>query len=208
MPALLKALSVGGFIYKSAGPEPGYVFKHALTQDVAYGTLLLTQRSQLHEIIADTIEAIFPDRIADHYVELAHHFRLAGNILKAIQYLRLAGQRAVERSAYKQAFVFLKQGLELLDELPEGRERAIQDAKLRLALYVPIAASSGMAAPELEKLANIGHGLSAEREDPRIDFSARVESWALSFVRGELRDSSSIKRALCCVLHGRWGNKP
>jgi class 3 adenylate cyclase/predicted ATPase len=186
LPALLKALSESSFIYESAGPEPGYVFKHALTQQVAYGSLLLTQRARLHETIGNTIEALFVDRLSDHYVELGHHFRLARNTLKAIHYLRLAGQRAVECSAYKQAFVFLKQGLELLDELPEGRERAIEDAKLRLALYVPIAASSGMAAPELEKLASTGQGLIAEREDPRIDFSARIESWALSFVRGEL----------------------
>ena len=66
---------------------------------MAYGTVLQEQRKALHEHTAQAIEALFAARLEDHYSELAHHYSRSGNTEKAIEYLHLAGQQAVQRSA-------------------------------------------------------------------------------------------------------------
>src|SRR5207249_5545724 len=68
----LKALEI---IYEQGLlPEPAYIFKHAVIQDVAYGSLLKERRRELHRAVGAAIEELYPDRLADHYQELAHHF--------------------------------------------------------------------------------------------------------------------------------------
>ena len=131
---------------------PACAFKHALTQEVAYISLLSEYRRLFHEKVGDALEELYSSMLADHYAELARHYRLGGVTRKAVKYLHLAGQQAVARSAYDHALSLFKTGLELVKELGEERERAIQEAQLRLALYVPLAASKGMAAPEIEEL--------------------------------------------------------
>ncbi len=90
-PLLFRLQSVE-FIYELlAFPEPEYTFKHALTQEVAYNSLLLERRRVLHERTAQVIETLFHNRLDDHYSELAHHYSRSGNTQKAVEYLRLAG---------------------------------------------------------------------------------------------------------------------
>ena len=68
----LKALEI---IYEQGLlPEPAYIFKHAVIQDVAYNSLLVQRRRELHRAVGDAIEELYADRLADHYEELAHHF--------------------------------------------------------------------------------------------------------------------------------------
>src|SRR4029434_3320183 len=72
---LLSSLQRKEFLYEQpAFPEPEYLFKHALTQEVAYGTVLQEKRKLLHERTAQAIEALFAVRLEDHYSELAHHY--------------------------------------------------------------------------------------------------------------------------------------
>lgn len=74
--------------------EPAYVFKHAVIQDVAYGSLLVQRRRKLHRLVGVAIEDLYADRLPDHYGELAHHFSQAEEWPKAIEYSILAGDRA------------------------------------------------------------------------------------------------------------------
>jgi predicted ATPase len=90
-------------------PELAYMFKHALTQDVAYGSLLIERRSELHGLVGRAIEELYPDRLAEHYEVLAHHFSKAEEWPRALDYLLKAAQKAA------QAFG-LRQALELYDE--------------------------------------------------------------------------------------------
>src|SRR4030095_829811 len=97
---LLASLQRKEFLYEQpAFPEVEYIFKHALTQEVAYGTVLQEQRKALHEQTARAIEALYRTATDEHYGELAHHFSRGGNTEKAIEYLQLAGQQAARQSA-------------------------------------------------------------------------------------------------------------
>jgi len=97
---LLSRLQTSEFIYEQpAFPESVYVFKHALTQEVAYNSMLIERRKVLHERATKAIEKIYHSRLDDCYSELAHHYSRSENTQKAVDYLHLAGQQAVQRSA-------------------------------------------------------------------------------------------------------------
>ena len=101
---LLASLQRKEFLYEQpAFPEVEYIFKHALTQEVAYGTVLQERRKAIHERTAQAIEALYRANLDEHYSELAHHYTRSGNTEKAVEYLHLAGQQAVQRSANVEA---------------------------------------------------------------------------------------------------------
>src|SRR5204863_1774396 len=84
-------------------PEPAYIFKHAVIQDVAYGSLLKERRRELHRAVGGAIEELYPDRLADHYQELAHHFVNGEDWPKAFEYLIRTGDRAKDAFANQTA---------------------------------------------------------------------------------------------------------
>ena len=88
------------FIYqKQLFPELEYIFKHALTQEVAYNTLLLKRRKEIHESIGKAIEELYSDRLEEYYGLLAHHFVRSDNKHKALKYLDLANRKAANAYA-------------------------------------------------------------------------------------------------------------
>jgi len=96
---MLSDLQLAEFIYEQpASGDVEYIFKHALTQEVAYNSVLLARRRALHERIADAMEALFESRLADHYDELAYHYSCSTNRQKAVLYLQKAGQQAAQQS--------------------------------------------------------------------------------------------------------------
>jgi len=146
---LLAHLRAAEFIYEQpAFPEPEYTFKHALTQEVAYNALLLERRRGLHERTGQAIEALFPSRLAEHYGALAHHYGRSGNAGKAVEYLQLAGQQAVQRSAYAEAISHVTAAIELLMTLPDTPERTPQELDLQMILGRALQAMKGDGAPE------------------------------------------------------------
>jgi predicted ATPase/class 3 adenylate cyclase len=148
---LLARLEAAEFIYqRPAFPEVEYSFKHALTQEVAGHSLLTERRSALHERTAQAIEALFPTRIADYCSELAHHYRLSGNVPKAVEYLHRTGQQALQHSAHLDAMRHLGAALELLEQLPDTSARAHQELTLLLCLGPALMAARGYGAPEVE----------------------------------------------------------
>src|SRR5712692_2757941 len=148
---LLAHLQAAEFIYEQpAFPEPEYVFKHALTQEVAYNSLLMERRRVLHERAAQAMEDLFHSRLEDHYGELAHHYSRSGNTQKVVEYLQLAGQQAGERSAYAEATGHFTTALELLKTLPDTPKRNQQELVLQTALGPMVTIGKGFAVPELE----------------------------------------------------------
>ncbi len=124
---LLSHLQGGEFVYEQpAFPEVEYVFKHALTQEVAYNSVLMERRRVLHERTAQAMERLYGDGLEEHYSDLAHHYSSSGNTEKAVEYLKLAGQQAVQRSANAEAIRYLTTALELLKTLPDTPERKKQ----------------------------------------------------------------------------------
>jgi class 3 adenylate cyclase/tetratricopeptide (TPR) repeat protein len=130
---LLNDLQMGEFIYEQpAVADTEYIFKHALTQEVAYNSLLAERRKLVHERAAMAAESLFATSLADHYDDLVHHYGRSGNAPKAVSYLRLAAQQAMNRSAFPEAEGQLAAALELLQTLPDDAERA----RTELALLV------------------------------------------------------------------------
>jgi len=103
-------------------PESTYIFKHTLTQDVAYDSLLLKRRKEIHGKIGEVIEALYPDQIEEYYELLAYHYGRSANADKALQYLDLANQKAAKLNALKEAKAYFDEAMTLLDTLPETEE--------------------------------------------------------------------------------------
>src|SRR5215467_4384275 len=132
---LLRELQTLKIIYEQGlVPEPSYIFKHAVIQDVAYNSLLMQRRKALHRAVGQAIEELYQDRLEEHYAELAHHFTQGEVWDKALAYCRQAGEKAVARSAYREAVTCFEQALSPLSHLPEQRDTREQAVDLRLAL--------------------------------------------------------------------------
>ncbi len=98
---------------KSLYPELEYIFKHALTQEVAYESLLKKRRQEIHERVAQTIEEIYPERLEEHYEILAHHYGRSQNIQKAIDYSIEAGAKSISTNAIGAAHEFFTRAFEM-----------------------------------------------------------------------------------------------
>src|SRR5262245_34569242 len=131
----LAHLQATEFLYETClFPECEYTFKHALTHEVAYSGLLLEQRRALHARIVETLEALVGDRVVEEVERLAHH-ALRGEVWgRALAYCRQAGEKAMARSAYREAVGYFEQALSALPHLPETRDMCEQAVDLRLAL--------------------------------------------------------------------------
>jgi predicted ATPase len=130
---ILSELRFGEFIYEQptvSGTE--YTFKHALTQEVAYNSILAVRRRAIHERAGEAIEARYVERPEDHLSELARHYRLGNNPAKAVRYSQLAAERAANRAAYGEAADTAAAALKLLDRLPDGTDRLRAELDLRM----------------------------------------------------------------------------
>jgi tetratricopeptide (TPR) repeat protein len=113
-------LQAAEFLYEaSLFPEVIYKFRHALTHEVVYGSLLRQRRRSLHASIAEIFERVYPDRLAEHVERLAHHTWRGEVWDKAVTYCRQAGARADDRAAFREAVTYFEQALEALGHLPE-----------------------------------------------------------------------------------------
>lgn len=115
---------------KQLFPELEYIFKHALTQEVAYNSLLQNRKKEIHEKVARSIEILYPDRIEEYYELLAYHYRRSDNAQKALDYLDKANQKAARLNAMQEALNYFNEAMELLDTLEETPE----NQKCRISL--------------------------------------------------------------------------
>jgi tetratricopeptide (TPR) repeat protein len=137
----LAYLPAAEFLYETRlFPEQVYTFKHALTHEVAYGSLLLERRRGLHARLVEAIEALAPERVAEQVEHLAHH-ALRGEVWdKAITYCQRAGARAYERAAFREAVAAFEQALQALEYLPQSGDTRVLAIDLCLAVDHPLRA--------------------------------------------------------------------
>jgi tetratricopeptide (TPR) repeat protein len=121
------------FIYEQAGREPGFVFKHALTQDVAYATLLEGRRRELHAAAGRALESLYAERLEEVYDRLAHHYSRTDEAPKAVDYLARFAQRAAGMHAHSDAARALEEALEHVARL-ESPQRARRSVELAVRL--------------------------------------------------------------------------
>jgi class 3 adenylate cyclase/predicted ATPase len=194
---LLNDLQLGELIYEQpAVGDTEYIFKHALTQEVAYNSVLLDRRKQLHERTGETLEAMFAGHLKDHLDELAHHYSRSNKIEKAVEYLRRVGERALQRSAHADAIDRLTTAINLLQRLPDSHVRVQRELILRLALGRAFCAIKGYAALEVEQAYTRASELCELLGDTPELFPAVYGLWVMHLVRGELRRSHELAEQL------------
>ena len=190
---ILNDLQLAEFIYEQpAAGDVEYTFKHALTHDVAYNSLLTDRRKLLHERAAQAIEEVFAERLEDHLTELAHHFDRSGNASKAVEYLSLTGFRAAQQVAHSEAIDYFNKALELLPRLPESAVRNSQELDLQLALNWSAFNVKGPGAPEREPALLRARGLAEQLSD-----NARLMEVLLALAHLYYRHDVTIARELC-----------
>jgi len=177
-------------------PQSTYVFKHALIQDAAYQSLLRSTRQQYHQRIAEVLEAQFPEMAEAQPELLAHHYTEAGLNALAVSYWHKAGQRAIERSAHLEAIIHLRQGLALLETLPETSERRQREVDMLIALGASLLAVKGYAASEVGETYTRARHLCQRLEDPQRLFPVLRGLWHYYHVRAEYQTAQTMSEQL------------
>src|SRR5207249_305501 len=147
----LVQLQSAEFLYETnLFPELEHTFKHALTHEVTYGTLLGDRRRSLHARIVEAIERLYADRLSEQVEQLAHH-AVSGEVWdRAVRYLYEAGTKAFKRSSNVEAVAYLTQGLELAGRLPPSTEQIRQELRLLLSFGPALQMTRGFGIPEVE----------------------------------------------------------
>jgi tetratricopeptide (TPR) repeat protein len=200
----LARLQAAEFLYEtSLFPDLEYTFKHALTHEVAYGSLLQERRRVLHAQIVAVIEALYPDRLAEHVERLAHH-SLRGEIWeKAASYLEQAGSKASTRSTPDEAIAYFRQALETLDHLPPTRAVKERGIDVRLAMQTPFLRHGrfgGYLLDDLRTAEDMAEQIDDQRRLGRVLASLGNYYWASGEHR---RAREACERALAIALSVR-----
>jgi len=177
-------------------PDATYVFKHALIQDTAYQSMLMSRRQQLHRRIADTLVERFPETSGTQPELVAHHYTAAGLADQAIDYWLRAGQRAVERSANLEGIAHLTRGLNVLETLSARLDRRELELALRTALGPALMSTKGLGAYEVEQ--NYTRALELCRqlgERPEL-FAVLRGLWEYHELRGDLKTALDLGEEL------------
>jgi tetratricopeptide (TPR) repeat protein len=126
------------FIYeKSLFPDLEYIFRHALVQEVAYNSLLIQRRKEIHEKIGRAIEQLYPERLEEFCDMLAYHYSKSGNAVKGYEYLKRSAEKAIRNDAVFEALRFYREALEVLSQLPPSEENQREQIGLVLSMESP-----------------------------------------------------------------------
>jgi tetratricopeptide (TPR) repeat protein len=191
------------FIYeKRILPELEYIFKHALIQEVAYNSLLLKKRKEIHENVANALEQIYPERLEEFYEMLAHHFSKGKDSEKAYQYLKLSGEKAARSHSLWEAFHYYREAINVLDRLPATEQNKREQIEVRLLLSTPMVLL-GHPEDSLQILQE-GESLSQEIGDERnlLIFQSKLGSYyalheetllAIEYTENSFQEAERIK---------------
>ena len=187
--ALDRIVAAGLLFRQGVAPEATYLFKHALVQDAAYGSLLREPRRVLRARIADILESQFGEIAQNQPEVLARHCAEAGLIEKAAGLWGKAGQRSLARSALVEAVEQLKRALSLIATLPTTPALRREEIKLQVALITPLIHVKGYSAPETKATADRARllieqaeALGEPLEDPLLLYSVLYGIWVANYI--------------------------
>jgi class 3 adenylate cyclase/tetratricopeptide (TPR) repeat protein len=210
---------------KNVFPDLEYIFKHVLTQEAAYNSLLSTRRTRLHTAIGLAIEELHQERLAERYEELAHHFTQGEAWEKAFHYLTRSGDKARQAYANHEAIAFYTQGIEVsrgitpaLDEaqlLPvyEGRglvcmlQTRYDEAIADFQIMRQLARASGNPQKEGESLGHLAFVHWAKFSEDQLPFVEQYAQEAMQLFQ-QTRDQKILARSLTSLglVHQWRGN--
>jgi class 3 adenylate cyclase/tetratricopeptide (TPR) repeat protein len=193
--SMLTRLQEAEFIYEQpAKDDIQYHFKHELTRDVTYGSILTERRRLLHERAGGAIETLYHDSGKEHLAELARHYAGSGNRMKAVEYLTRAGVQILQRSVFADAMQHFLRALDIVKEMPVGRSRDLCELDLQVAIGTTAYASQGEGSAEACKALTRAVELAVVCEDtPRKANALMLLGYHL-VGSGELRRAAEVSR--------------
>ena len=186
---LARVVESGLLQRRGTAPSATYVFKHALVQEAAYGSLLRSARQEYHERIARALEERFPETAANEPHLIAHHYAEAGRVDSGIAWWTRAAEREGERFANREAAAAVRRALALLEQQPEGPERAGQELGLQMRLATILPSVSGYASEETERAHLRAQELCDQMGSVGELYWVLYGLWAFYFVRARLERS-------------------
>lgn len=185
--------------------HPTYIFKHAVTMEVAYNMMLFEQRRALHERVADWYEMTFAEDLTPHYAVLAHHRWRAidghanpssEQVRKAVQVLIRAGKQALENGATPEAIEHLQHASEYLEKLPPSRERSFTELDLRSSLGAAYAVNRGPMHEDTRREFATARQLCLDLHDPSRLFESVFGLWYAHVTAAEPTGALELSRQL------------
>jgi class 3 adenylate cyclase len=193
----LDRLIAAGLLFRQGmPPHATYLFKHALVQDAAYGTLLRARREALHACIAEAYERQFQDIVEAQPALLAHHLALAGFAERAIGFWLKAARKAIGDGAVAEAVAQLRQALALVGDLPEKAARQRHEIELQIALGNALMALRGYSAAETDAAFRRARELCIEAADTKQLVRVFWGQFTGDFAGGRERASLAVAEEL------------
>jgi class 3 adenylate cyclase/predicted ATPase len=180
-----------------------YVYKHALVQDAAYGTILHSRRRDIHKRIAEALEMHFPATTQSQPELLAQHWQRDSDVMKAIQYWGRAGRWAAERSAAAEAHAHLRQALQLIETLPAGSERDGLELEITARLGGVLRAVEGPAGAATGNAFRRAKELCRDTGDNTLLAPCLAGLYAYHLVRAENTAAGETARELLALAEAR-----
>jgi class 3 adenylate cyclase/predicted ATPase len=215
--AALGQLTDAGLLFcRGIAPQSSYLFKHALVQDAAYGTLLRGRRQELHARAGAALQQHFGELIERQPELLAHHFTAAGAAQQAAAQWLKAGQRAATRSAHPEAIGHFGRGLAIVASLPESPERDRQEVELQLAKGLSLLTAEGFTSTAAVEAYACARALCERGGDADHLFVALWNLWMTTAVRNPATSRPLSSRLLALTktqedsalrleaLHSAW----
>jgi predicted ATPase len=200
----LKRLVDSELIFEHGHPPTAeYLFKHALIQDVAYGTLLRSTRRRLHARIAEVLETGSPDLMDSQPELLAHHLTASDNIQSAVEQWLKAGKHAAARSANQEAIAQLERGLRLLTSIPESFKRQRRELEFRNALIAVLHSVKGNASIEAGQASTRAQELWEQLGSPAEFLQVPYGLARYHMYRGELDLAQRVNEEMVRLSHER-----
>ncbi|MBV8134074.1 MAG: AAA family ATPase, partial [Deltaproteobacteria bacterium] len=186
-----------GLVYSlPESPKARFQFSHELVRQAVISRLSSALRQKLHLEVAEAIERTWSAGLEDYYSALAHHYSSSGNSLKALEYLQLAAQQAIQRSANAEAISHLNAAMQFLNALPETSERDRQELALQTMLGPALIATRGNGSPEVGAVYKRALQLGRQSgEDARL-FPVLLGLRSFHLIRGELQPAFALGQQL------------
>jgi predicted ATPase len=193
----LDRLAEAGLLFcRGVAPQSTYLFKHALVQDAAYGTLLRGRRQELHARVAAVLEQHFADLVERQPELLAHHLTAAGDTERAVDQWLKAGQYAAQHLAHLEAIRHFDRGLAALTALPPGAARDRRDIELQLARGLSLFTAEGYSSAGAAEAYAHARELAEQRDNPDQLFMAVYGLWQSANGAGSVLDCRRLSARL------------
>jgi class 3 adenylate cyclase len=200
----LDRLAEAGLLFcRGVPPQSSYLFKHALVQDAAYGTLLRARRQELHARVAAVLEQRFADLVERQPELLAHHLTAAGDTERAVDQWLKAGRSAALRLAHLEAIRHFERGLATLAALPEGAARNGREVRLQLARGLSLFTAGGYSSAGAAGAYTRARELAEELGDARRLFVAVYGLWQSANGAGNVLDCRRLSSRLQQLTAGK-----